>query len=244
MERRICYPLRIHSNILYAYLMHLTHVQTPGTITTVTSLLKQVSGMSLHRNTVDVTKFNRDAVFPYELRREDFQMTMQDIYDFFFDVNSHLIEKGLSRLDDMLRPAIMSGVLSDMLTASLAKHSRTLTENVYFNGHPDLIVRGVYANNAVQAGSEGIEIKTTRKSGGAVDTYGARDQWMCVFVYAVDTETEPARERAPMTFTEVYLGQVTTEDFRKNPRGELGTRTATLHKQGIQKLRMHWVYKT
>ena len=29
---------------------------------------------------------------------------------------------------------------------------------------------------------------------------------MCVFVYAVDTKTEPAREREPMAFTEVYLG--------------------------------------
>ena len=42
---------------------------------------------------------------------------MQDVYDFFFDVNSHLIARGLERLDDTLRPAIMSGVLSDMLTA-------------------------------------------------------------------------------------------------------------------------------
>lgn len=66
---------------------------------------------------------------------------------------------------------------------------------------------------------------------------------MCVFVYTVDTKTEPARDRAPMTFTEVYLGQVTTADFRKNPRGELGTRTATLHADGIQKLRKNWIYK-
>ena len=46
-----------------------------------------------------------------------------------------------------------------------------------------------------------------------------------------------------MTFTEIYLGKVTIEDFRKNPRGELGTRTATLHKQGIEKLRAHWIYR-
>ena len=168
---------------------------------------------------------------------------MQDVYDFFFDVNSHLTGKGLRRLDDMLRPAIMSGVLSDMLTASLAKHSRALTENKYFNGHPDLIVQGMYAGNSVKAGVEGVEIKTTRKVGGAVDTHGARGQWMCVFVYNVDVESEPAAERRPMAFTEVYLGHVTVEDFRKNPRGELGTRTATLHKDGIQKLRASWVYR-
>jgi hypothetical protein len=143
----------------------------------------------------------------------------------------------------MLRPAIMSGVLSDMLTASLARHSRVLTENKYFNGHPDLVVQGVYPGNSVRAGTEGIEIKTTRKAGGAVDTHGARTQWMGVFVYEVDCETEPATDRKPMTFTEVYLGQVTIDDFRKNPRSELGTRTATLHKAGIQKLRANWIYR-
>ncbi|MBI4303167.1 MAG: hypothetical protein HY665_02350 [Chloroflexi bacterium] len=199
--------------------------------------------MAIIRNTVDVTKFNHSAVLPFELRPEDFQMAMQDVYDFFYDVNSFLTGKGLRRLDDMLRPAIMSGVLSDMLTASLAKHSRALTENRYFNGHPDLVAQGVYPGNAVKAGMDGVELKTTRKAGGAVDTHGARDQWMCVFVYDIDAATEPAVERRPMTFTEVYLGRVTVADFRKNPRGELGTRTATLHKEGIQKLRQNWIYR-
>jgi len=199
--------------------------------------------MHISRNTIESSKFNRKAQLPYELRLKDFEMAMQDVYDFFFDVNSNLSKKGLQRLDDMLRPAIMSGVLSDMMTASMAKHSRTLTENKYFNGHPDLLVQGVYSGNAVKAGIDGIEIKTTRKSGGAVDTHGARDQWMCVFVYDVDTESEPASKRKPMAFTEVYLGKVTVEDFRKNARGELGTRTATLHKEGIAKLRENWIYK-
>ena len=199
--------------------------------------------MSIVRNAVDPEKFNNVAKLPYELRLKDFEMAMQDVYDFFYDVNSHLMRKGLRRLDDMLRPAIMSGVLSDMVTASLAKHSRVLTENQYFNGHPDLIVQGIYTDNAVKAGTEGIEVKTTRKVGGAVDTHGARNQWMCVFVYEVDTEGEPARDRKPMTFIEVYLGKVSVDDFRRNPRGELGTRTATLHRDGIKKLRENWIYR-
>ena len=92
-------------------------------------------------------------------------------------------------------------------------------------------------------GSEGVEVKTTRKEGSAVDTHGARNQWMCVCVYSVDNETEPARERKPITFIEVYLGKVAVADFRKNARGELGTRTATLHRAGIEKLRQNWIYK-
>lgn len=75
---------------------------------------------------------------------------MQDVYDFFYDVNAFLSKKGLQRLDDMLRPAIMSGMISDMLTASLAKHSRVLTENAYHNGHPDLVIRGVYPKDSVK----------------------------------------------------------------------------------------------
>jgi hypothetical protein len=199
--------------------------------------------VSVQRNVIDPSKFNAAARLPFELRLEDFRLAMQDVYDFFFDVNTGLVAKGLDRLDDMLRPAIMSGVLSDMLTASLAKHSRVLTVNNYFNGHPDLVVRGRYPNNAVKAGEHGIEIKTTRKAGGAVDTHGARNQWMCVFVYQVDNKAEPAINRAPLSFTEVYLGEVTIDDFRKNPRGELGTRTATLHAEGIAKLRQNWIYR-
>jgi hypothetical protein len=187
---------------------------------------------------------NPNAELPYELRLRDFEMAMQDVYDFLFDVNQLLLGKGLHRLDDMLRPAAMSGMLSDMLTASMAKHSRTLVENRHFNGHPDLIVQGRYPQNSVRAGEHGIEIKSTRKSGGAVDTHGARDQWMAVFVYKTDHVTEPAEEREAMRFTEVYLGRVIVADFRRNPRGELGTRTATLDRAGIRKLRANWIYRS
>jgi hypothetical protein len=174
----------------------------------------------------------------------DFENAMQDVYDFFDDVNSLLLNKGLQRLDDMTRPAAMSGMISDMITGSLARFSRALVPNAHFNGHPDLVVRGRYANNAVAAGSDGVEVKSTRKAGGAVDTHGARDQWMCVFVYEVDNETEPADARRPMQFTEVYLGQVVEADFRRNARStEKGTRTATLHAKGIAQLRKNWIYK-
>lgn len=194
------------------------------------------------REEVDRRFFNGNLELPYELRLKDFEIAMQDVYDFFFDVNSLFYKKGLPRLDDTLRPANMSGMLSDMLTASMAKHSRSLCQNEYHNGHPDLIVKGRYANNAIKSGSDGVEIKTTRKKGGAVDTHGGREQWMCVFVYEIDNITEPAQDRAATRFTEVYLAQVGLDDFRRNNRGELGTRTATLHREGVAKLRSNWVY--
>lgn len=195
------------------------------------------------RQIVEPSRFNEAAELPFELRLKDFEIAMQDVYDFFYDVNLLFAKKGLPRLDDNLRPAIMSGLLSDMLTASMSNHSRSLTQNRYFNGHPDLVVGGVYENDSVRAGAEGVEIKTTRKRGGAVDTHGAREQWMCVFVYDVDQVTEPAQNRRAMTFREVYLGHVTIEDFRQNDRGRLGTRTATLDRRGIAKIRSNWIYR-
>jgi hypothetical protein len=219
-------------------------VRAGATIAGDSAIRSTMSGSTvpiLHE-TVDSSKLNKKVVLPYQLRLKDFESAMQDVYDFFYDVNGLLLNRGLHRLDDMLRPAAMSGMISDMLTASMAKHARSLVENHHFNGHPDLIVQGHYPNNSVKAGTDGVEIKSTRKKGGAVDTHGARDQWMCVFVYDVDNETEPATARAPMRFKEVYLGQVTKSDFRKNARGDLGTRTATLDRDGIQKLRANWVY--
>jgi hypothetical protein len=76
--------------------------------------------MAVERRSPDSTKFNLVAALPFGLRTVDFQMAMQDVYDFFFDVNNHLVAKSLERLHDMLRPANLSGMLSDMLTASLA----------------------------------------------------------------------------------------------------------------------------
>jgi hypothetical protein len=115
-------------------------------------------------------------------------------------------------------------------------------ENGRHNGHPDLVVRGRYPNDAVAAGADGLEIKSTLKRGGAVDTHGARDQWMCVFVYEVDRTTQPTSARTPTAFREVYLGAVAATDFRSNQRGPLGTRTATLGRDGIRKLRENWLY--
>lgn len=67
----------------------------------------------IKRGAVDRSCLNQVAHLPHELRFGDFESTMQDVYDFFFDVNSMLLARGLHRLDDMLRPAAMSGMSGD-----------------------------------------------------------------------------------------------------------------------------------
>ena len=52
--------------------------------------------MPIERNTVDPSKFNTAAGFPYELRQQDFQMAMQDVYDFSLTLTRTSPEKGSS----------------------------------------------------------------------------------------------------------------------------------------------------
>ncbi len=57
----------------------------------------------MERASPDESKFRADFDFPFQLRTRDISSAMQDVYDFFFDVNSHLFERGIRRLDEMLR---------------------------------------------------------------------------------------------------------------------------------------------
>ena len=188
------------------------------------------------------TAFNDSAELPYQLRSADFALALQDLFDFLFDVDSLLQSRDLPRLEDVVRPAVFSGILSDMLSASLARHSRVLTLNHFHNGHPDLVPKGRYPDDRTAAGHEGVEVKAT-KGTGAVDAHGAREGWLCVFRYVVDSETQPAVDRAPTRIREVLLARLELGDFRRNERGELGTRTASANAVGLQKLRSNWVYR-
>ena len=196
----------------------------------------------VNRATPQPDSFNKNTLLPYELRLADFELAMQDVYDLLFDINNSLVERGLQRLEETVRAAIFSGILSDALTASLSRHARVLTANEFHNGHPDLIPQGRYSNNAVAAGDDGVEVKVTKGSG-AVDTHGARNAWLCVFRYRVDSQTQPVADRMSTKITEVLLAQLTIDDYRRNPRGELGTRTASPNKQGLLKLRANRVYR-
>lgn len=85
-------------------------------------------------------------------------------------------------------------------------------------------------------------MKSTRKAGGMVDMHGARPQWLCVVVYGVDNQSEPLTARESMAVREIYLGQFDLADFRRNERGPLGTRTASLNRGGLAKLRANRVF--
>ncbi len=170
---------------------------------------------------------------------------MTDVYDFLYDLNEKAVEKGWGRFEDILQLQALSNVLSNVLNTSLAKYSRELVVNTLPNGHPDLIRRGIYPGDKAVEAEDGVEVKATRHTTAQVDMHSAREHDLCTFVYSVDrTIGVPWCDLKPLTFTGIFLGHVTEEDYRKNERNERGTRTASLHKDGLAKYRMSWIYLT
>lgn len=201
--------------------------------------------MSVKKAKVEQRAFNQDIELPYNLRLSDFKSTMEDIYEFMFEMNEGTVNKGWGRLEDALQKQALSNVLSNLLNMSLAKHSKGLVVNGLPNGHPDLIIKDKYSDNKIPSAAEGLEVKATSKCEASVDMHSARDQHLCTFVYKVDSkEGKPISEREPLKFVGIFLGHVTEEDYRKNSRGKRGTQTATLDKNGLLKYRRSWVYMT
>ncbi len=48
--------------------------------------MEKLDAPAQERNAPDATKFNGDAKLPYQLRIKDFELVMQDVYDFFADI--------------------------------------------------------------------------------------------------------------------------------------------------------------
>ena len=187
--------------------------------------------------------FNADLELPYALRPDVFAIAMEDIYELLFNLNTGLVERGLLPFENSVRGAVYSGMLSDLLTEALASHANGLVKNLSNNGHPDLLPAGRYPGDAIPSAEEGVEIKVTKNKSGAVDMHSDRPAYYCVFHYQADYETEPVVDREPTRFANVWLARLDAADFRKNDRGPRGTRTATPHREGLEKMRKHWLYR-
>ena len=58
-----------------------------------------------------------------------------------------------------MMPAGFSSLVGEYMVSRIPNYCSTLVKNLFHNGHPDLIPAGKFEGDAIQYGTEGIEVK-------------------------------------------------------------------------------------
>lgn len=180
-----------------------------------------------------------DLELPYGLTARDFFRTVEDVQSLLGDLNEMLFEKHYGALTSLLDRAAFSGLISRTVVERLARASRRLVVNQYHNGYPDLIVDGVYPNNAVARGSEGLEVKASRKRSGW-QSHGPRAGWFCFAQFALDERKDIAtNDLEPVGMRAIMVAQLELDDWSWQPaaEGKIRSGTASVRPSGLQKMR-------
>lgn len=108
---------------------------------------------------INPNRFNPACTLPYGLKTRHIMQAMGDFLDFLGFINQQLHTRSIPRLESFLMPANFSSMVGEFMNIGIPKYCPTLIKNRYHNGHPDLIPRGEFPDDAVQHAIEGIEIK-------------------------------------------------------------------------------------
>lgn len=188
--------------------------------------------------------FNQEAKLPYGLEIDEIKKAMIITYDFLFDLNTFLLKKGYTRIEDMVLGNSLSGLLSEIIVKNVSINSKTLTRNRKIGGHPDLILRGKHKDDSVLHDSEGIEIKTSKQAGGW-QGHNPEDCWLMIFRYNLDESNKQPLVRGPIEFVQVLVANIKTEDWSFSGRSGNSRRTitASITSSGMHKLRGNPIYQ-
>lgn len=191
--------------------------------------------------------FNKQVVLPCGLTTEHLRTTMTDYLDFLGFLNQQLNTRELPRLESFLMPANFSSMVGEFMSAIIPKYCQTLVKNMYHNGHPDLIPKGKFENDACQHGTDGIEIKASRHSSGW-QGHNAEDVWLMVFVFDANSSRDVHRGISPKSFrfAKVLGAQIAKSDWAFSGRSATSRRTitASVTRSGYEKMEANWIYRS
>jgi hypothetical protein len=194
---------------------------------------------------LDINGFNAHASIPYGCTIPAIQESMQSFLDFIGFINQQLHAKTMPRLESLLMPANFSSVVSEYISATLPRFSPTLVKNGWHNGHPDLLPKGRYPNDAAQHAPEGIELKASRYLKGW-QGHNAEDVWLMVFAFTSNRPSDTSSGIAPhpFRFVKVVGAQLEKADWQFAGRSATSRRTitATVTASGYAKLDQNWLY--
>ncbi|MDQ3803439.1 MAG: hypothetical protein M3416_06365 [Acidobacteriota bacterium] len=143
-------------------------------------------------------------------------------------------------------PANFSSIVGEFMASGIPKYWPTLAKNQYHNGHPDMIPRGQFPNDAAQHAAEGIEIKGSRYLKGW-QGHNPEDTWLMAFVFDGNRPADAAKGVAPRPFGFMLVvgARLTKADWRYAGRSETSRRTitASVTRSGYEKMMANWIYK-
>jgi hypothetical protein len=198
---------------------------------------------------INPSGFNPAATLPYGLTTAHIQSGMEEFLIFLGFINGQLGTKGIHRLESFMMAANFSSLVGEFMGATIPKTCTTLVKNRYHNGHPDLLPAGKFPGNAMQHGTEGIEIKASRYGRGW-QGHNAEDAWLMVFVFdsntsQLDKETNETQAPRPFHFVKVVGAQIAKSDWLFSGRSKTSRRTitASVTRSGYKKMEANWVYR-
>ena len=143
-------------------------------------------------------------------------------------------------------PANFSSMVGEFMAAAIPKYCKTVARNTYHNGHPDILPKGLYPEDSIQHGPEGIEIKASRHTSGW-QGHNPEDVWLLVFVFDSNTSRDAGRGIAPrpFRFVKVLGALLTRKDWAFSGRSETSRRTitASVTRTGYAKMEANWIYR-
>ena len=192
---------------------------------------------------VDSSRFNVGTILPYGLKAEHIEQAMADFIEFLGLVNRQVFRRGIQRLERFMMPANFSSLVGEFVKMAIPKYCPTLVSNRYHNGHPDLIPSGHFPMDAVQHGSDGIEIKGSRYDRGW-QGHNPENVWLMVFTFDNNTASRPEALAIRFRFKGVYASKLDQDDWKYAGRssGSRRTITSSVNKAGYNKMRANWVY--
>jgi hypothetical protein len=186
--------------------------------------------------------FNKGAILPYGLKNIDIMNSMTEFCDFLNLINTELMKKDLPIFEKILMQANFSSIVGEFINGTIPKYCTKLIKNKYHNGHPDLIEKGKFPNNAIQHSHEGIEIKASRYEKGW-QGHNPENIWLMVFVFQSSRPNDITA--LPFSFKAVYGAKLLESDWQFSGRNEGSRRTitASVKNSGFLKMNKNWIYK-
>lgn len=188
---------------------------------------------------------NQSCSLPYGLEVEQVFQAMNDFVDFLGFFNQQLHIKGYPRLESFLMPAGFSSLVGEFMNIAIPRYCNSLVKNRYHNGHPDLIPRGRFPDDAVQYSHEGIEVKGSRHASGW-QGHNPEAVWLMVFRFDSNTANDTTKQIVPrpFRFKAVYAALLEKDDWNFSGRSETSRRTitASANRGGVEKMKANWVY--